>query len=260
MLECQFFYTIINNYISKQNIMSNFTNTKIGYDFDGVIHLDVKPVNVYGERWSFNNIAQPATKIIDQINKTGLHANIYIISARPSNQSNYNIISDFLSKYILPNVLNQIKIYLTSGKSKIDLISKLELDQFYDDSCLRIGQIHNAQLKSVLPKLKKLYLFVPETQVIVQVTKDNINTLCSMPDFLKKLIHESHSIIDTTTNIIELIDKYGYVVSDPAMFSTNYLLKEAIDANDPELILKHMNQLNKFIIDSIIHDSIYFNI
>jgi endonuclease/exonuclease/phosphatase family metal-dependent hydrolase len=152
----------------------NITN-KIGYDFDGVIHRHVgmpQYNNGLSSRhpliYDINNYTEDILfdKIIDNIkskfNDKNID-NIYIITKRSDKCKNK--IYNYLSKYAGIR-LNKNNIICTEGKSKVDYLEKLKINEFYDDSDDNIYEIINNKHKLYV---RKLYLTIPEKHKIKRI-------------------------------------------------------------------------------------------
>jgi hypothetical protein len=135
------------------------------YDFDGVIHKSVTPPDVYGQRneLPIKNYT-PFTKIINQIKNQQLTNKVYIITARDLGDPKP-------LEYLTEHNLSNLEIYYTNNQDKSEIIKKLKITEFYDDSILRINQTYDA----ILPNLKKLYLVIPETDNWIEINDDNID-------------------------------------------------------------------------------------
>ncbi len=134
----------------------------IGYDFDGVIHTYVSDPDILGQRHALDNnisIKYQFTYLLSNIKKQLDNGDsVYIITARDNNSM--SLIRNFLSKTILADY--QIPIYFTNNMDKTNVIAKLHLDEYYDDSCLRINQLTDSMTKNNLPNLKNLYFVNPD--------------------------------------------------------------------------------------------------
>lgn len=167
----------INNIIGRNRIKN------IGYDFDGVLHVDVGPPDIYGQRHPFShrtNNLKPFDKIINQIYlELQSGHNVFIITARSDNSK--TLIKNFLSGTILKNYLNSIPIYCSAGKNKTQILDQLRINIFYDDSCVRILELQKSILNGKLPNMEKLYYVKPELQTWVFVnpsSNTNGSILC----------------------------------------------------------------------------------
>ena len=148
----------------------------IGYDFDGVLHVDVGPEDSQGQRHP-NNFTGPYTpfnEIINQIKEEYRKGyNVYIITAR-GEYSKHTI-----RKFLDDNQLNFIQddhIFFTHNRNKKDILRKYNINIFYDDSCIRIKQLNDS--KSKIPSLKKLYLVHPEKNSWTLITDERLHNFC----------------------------------------------------------------------------------
>lgn len=156
----------------------------IGYDFDGVLHINVGPTDKYGQRNPLTMVGPyvAANQIIKKIYSEIVSGHkIFIVTARSGSISNRKTIFNFLSSTILNPYINLISVYFTSGKNKLNVINELKINIFYDDSCVRIIQLYNGLQNEKLSHLKKLYLVNPinlNNQSLVLINTDNIKKLC----------------------------------------------------------------------------------
>ena len=176
-------YRIIN--VSKASdhlpvILTIISRNKIGYDFDGVYHLDVGSVDQTGQRHPINfGPYRPFNKIINKVYNELIRGDeIYIITARNPSQTSKNVIMNLLSNTKLKPYIDMISIYYTSNYSKVDVIKDKKINEFYDDSCLRINELYQAIANAILPNLKELYLVEPDQKSWIQINKNNIKPLC----------------------------------------------------------------------------------
>ncbi len=149
----------------------------IGYDFDGVLHLEVTKADKDGQRYAVNDTGpyEPFKETIEQIQKNLQNGDrVYIVTSRTHDSSNERTVKKHLKKSDLP----KIPIYFTDGGTKIDIIKKLKISEYYDDSCLQIRELYQARKNGELPHLTELYLAVPEKRKFIQVFK-NFSKLCS---------------------------------------------------------------------------------
>ena len=120
---------------------------KIGYDFDGILTMNVGPIDIRGERHSINTKTKNDVTIFELIRNKILsdvvdQNDIYIISRNKS----YNVIP-LLEKYY-PEIITRIpkKNIITNlgdlSITKSEIILKLGIDEFYDDSPLNIHDIN----------------------------------------------------------------------------------------------------------------------
>lgn len=145
----------------------------VGFDFDGVIHIDVGPTDNYGQRHpliSLDKIPKNKfTKIIDLIKIYKIHNYIiYIITARPSKYK--NIIKETLINFgIFNNIIPYENIICTGdvGGDKINTLYTLEINDFYDDSILHINAVKKYRNKLI--NLKNCYMTVPENNKIYKI-------------------------------------------------------------------------------------------
>jgi len=148
---------------------------KIGYDFDGVLTMNVGPIDINGERHATKDLIifeLIKNKIISELK---LNYQIYIISRnKPPN------VIPLLEKYF-PEIYNKIpkgNIILGLGDlnvAKSQIVYDLGLDAFYDDSPLNLHQI-NRLLKQDIIKTN-LFLVNPDTSSYEKIHKNNYKIL-----------------------------------------------------------------------------------
>ena len=148
-----------------------------GYDFDGVLHTSVSQPDNKGQRHPthFHGPFTPFVKIIEKI-KTNLADgdSVYIITARSSNSKQY--VNEFLDK----NNLSQLKdkVYYTNNQDKTKVLNELQINDFYDDSCLRINELYSKMQSGLLPHLKNLHFVIPEELSWKEVDDEVIKQNC----------------------------------------------------------------------------------
>ena len=145
----------------------------IGYDFDGVLTKNVLDTNILGERHEdLNTQSTPNYVIIDQIKKqTEDRTNIYIISKNDKER----IKSKLNNQLYLPYLISDTNIYANLD-SKVDIIKKLNLNQFYDDSVDNIHEI-NTKLRKQQSMPIELFLVKPESDEIQKIDNENLRVL-----------------------------------------------------------------------------------
>jgi hypothetical protein len=145
----------------------------VGFDFDGVIHKNVTPSDIYGQRHPsipFNTVPlDKFDKIIDliKIYKSNDY-NIFIITSRLKN--NKNLIRKTLDNFSIDkNIIPDDNIVCTgdNGGDKIYMLIKLEINDFYDDSIYHIKSI--IKNKNKLKKLKNCFMTIPEKNKIYKI-------------------------------------------------------------------------------------------
>jgi uncharacterized HAD superfamily protein len=145
----------------------------IGYDFDGVITLNVYDTNILGERHEKQNeISSPNYMIIDQIKEQlKSEAKLFIISKNTKER-----IQNKLKKELFLSYLFDDSNIIAGLDSKVDTIKKLKIDKFYDDSVDNIHEINTVVRKQQLIPLE-LFLVKPETEEIIEIKNDNYRVL-----------------------------------------------------------------------------------
>ena len=152
---------------------------KIGYDFDGVLTMNVGPIDINGECHATKDlikikdlIKKIKNKIISELK---LNYQIYIIS-----QNKTSNVIPLLERYF-PEIYNKIpkeNIILGLGDlnvAKSQIVYKLGLDAFYDDSPLNLHEI-NRLLKQNIIKTN-LFLVNPDTSSYEEIHKNNYKIL-----------------------------------------------------------------------------------
>ena len=111
----------------------------VGFDFDGVIHSDVTPADIYGQRHpniSFYSISStPFCKILNLIKMYNEHNyNIYIITTRSSKSK--QIIKKTLDNFGVSRYIPEQNIITTAdyyNGDKTYVLDRLNIVDFYDD-------------------------------------------------------------------------------------------------------------------------------
>lgn len=175
---------------------------KIGFDFDGVVHIDVTEPDAKGVRHPLNHDdpnPNPFSQMHDIIKSENSKGNeIFVITAR--DEKNYDLIRNYLNKNEL-DFINDDHIILLNNTPKSYALRKYEIQVFYDDSPNYINNIIT-NIDS-LPYLETLYCVYPN--------KHNDN------NFLENKI-ENHKII----NMQQQQSEYAiYIVPDISESYTN---------------------------------------
>ena len=110
-------------------------NKNIGYDFDGVIHTDMKPAAPWETHHPLSYDLKTINKIYDLIRikikyEVENGANIFIITARGMNTCSF--LNAFIQRHIGVNI-KQSNIICTSGGSKINALKSNNIHIFHDD-------------------------------------------------------------------------------------------------------------------------------
>lgn len=196
----------------------------IGFDFDGVLHVDVGYPDRHLQR-NPHNLEGPYTpfeSIINLIRSEYRSGNkIYIITARPNSIKSLNAITYHLKKYDLIDKISGIEF--SNNKSKAKLLEEKMIDTFYDDSCLRIRELFD---NKECPTLKYLYLVYPEFGIWKLVDKDCIDQLCggiqshidSIFSIIREIItdnshREKFITILSDQSIRDKLDKINLIIS-----------------------------------------------
>ncbi|QGR53713.1 nuclease [Moumouvirus maliensis] len=172
---------ITNKSASDHMPIIGYINKNIGYDFDGVLHINVSLPDVEGQRHPPNLTGpyEPFNRIIDDIiNNLKSGDKIFIITARHNRKQNLKSIIDHLNNTKLLNYLNKITILFSGGSDKTKLLHKYKINSFYDDSCLRIKELYLSMKNGHIPDLTELYLVYPEKNNYVKITEENYDHSC----------------------------------------------------------------------------------
>lgn len=145
----------------------------VAFDFDGVIHTEVTLTDKNGIRHPINGLnyipKNPFNKIIDLIKIYHKNKyNIYIITSR-SNISK-NIVIKTLYNFKIYDLIKYI--YFTGDTyngDKTELLDKLNINHFYDDSIYHFNSIINKKRKNKLKNLNKFYMTLPEKNDIFRI-------------------------------------------------------------------------------------------
>lgn len=154
----------------------------IGYDFDGVLHLDVAEPDEMGQRNPFNMTGpyRPFDDIVDQIeNDILMGYKVYIITARFNNYNSRNTIINHLLGTKLRSYIDNIVILFTNGRDKTKMLRKLRINTYYEDSCLRAIELYRAKANELLPYLSCIYYVIPEKRTWYKLNNRIIANLCS---------------------------------------------------------------------------------
>ena len=212
----------------------------IGYDFDGVLHTNVSPPDDQLQRHphSLRGPYDPFNKIILQIKNEILDGHhIYIITARKKTQSNENTIIKHLENNGLKKFINKIKIYFSAGVNKTEIINNIKINAFYDDSCLRILELIQSQVKNLLPYLTQIFLVDPDKKKWYLINEKSIVKMCPINHGTEKsilcykLINLSSQIgiISSNTKIDKCADLINEYVANYQFKFSNPEIKKLLD-------------------------------
>ena len=282
---------IANIYTTESHVLDSHA-LNIGYDFDGVLHTNVSSFDSYGQRHPLNyNYIDPKFSfdaIINQIdNEINLGYNIFIVTARDSDS--LNTIINFLKTTKLDNKIPVSHIYFTKNQNKINILNKLNINIFYDDSCLRVIELYNANTAGKLPELLEIYLVDPKNKSWKIINDQNIsaecdrNSMSKLPEIMikshleavntktKNLIDELNKQIDSmahnihskeiekiTNNISDVIQKNNLKITDlrikKLLVKMNNILDMAVlNENYSKKIVKEINEIQYEILQLIIN-------
>lgn len=168
--------------IIQKSILGGTKHLNIGYDFDGVLHLDVTKADKNGQRYAISDVGpyRPFEGMINDIKRNldfGNH--VYLITARFSDHIDKKSIQNYLEYIGLPKV----PVYFTDGQKKVDVIRQLEINKYYDDSCSQISEIYLAKKRGHLPSLEHIYFVIPEKHKAILITDNNFAQYCSSDHF-----------------------------------------------------------------------------
>ena len=170
----------------RQTTIQGIFKTNYGYDFDGVLHISVTQPDKTGQRhakiWygpyhaeTWYGPYKPFKKIIEKIkNNLSDGDNVYIITARSSDSQ------PTINKFLEDNNLSELKdkVYYTDNQDKTVVLNNLQINEFYDDSCLRINELSSKMKNNLLPHLKKLYFVEPEKLSWIEASDEIIKKEC----------------------------------------------------------------------------------
>lgn len=223
----------------------------IGYDFDGVITKNVLDTNILGERHEdVNASTMPNYLIIDQIkDQVQSGAKVFIIS-----KNNKEKIKNKLDKPLLMSYLFDDKNIIANLNSKVDIIKKLKLDKFYDDSVDNIHEINTKLRKQQLFPLE-LFLVKPEEDKIIKIESDNYRVLTWNTNWKNMFATKDalNSVCRTksvcATNVVNLIKKQlplDFIFIQEAITPEFDVLKDSFDFiitdSQPEKIYTLINK------------------
>jgi hypothetical protein len=149
-------------------IWNRVRERKVGFDFDGVIHVEVEKQDDDGSRSPINHSSYKnrCFKLIcDKIKEYAILGNkIYIITARSSSASKQIIINNLKHCEIEPFMIQDNNIIMLGSKSKAKRAIELRLVEFYDDSMKNIEDFIS-NIPSIAPPFR-LYKAIPEDKRI----------------------------------------------------------------------------------------------
>jgi len=148
---------------------------RIGYDFDGVFHKNVKDNNQIGERdYIEGDSLMPLYTILDRVKKEISDGHeVFIIS-----RNNKEIILENLKKLAIDILFKDENIICDLGKnniSKSKIIKDKNIDVFFDDSIYNIHQINREKKKKNINT--QLYLVDPYLEQYQRIKSNNIKIL-----------------------------------------------------------------------------------
>lgn len=269
----QILTTFSNNYSKVINVKQAsdhmpiiaIVSKNIGYDFDGVLHTSVGKADASDQRNAINieGPYNPFNEIIDQIKKElRMGHNISIITARTNDDINFTAVEKHLDDFIGKNIIdNKISVYFTDGQNKTAFLKKLKINTFYDDSCLRIKELHNSQQFNQLPYLTQLFFVDPDKHLFVLIDDDNINKICrSRNQLISELIalqnyrdnHNNGLFFEKSNKIInKIISDYGYKLNNPNIKMQLRKLNNMIDSGAN---INLVDRIQRNIITMIVKD------
>ncbi|AYV85519.1 MAG: hypothetical protein Satyrvirus21_3 [Satyrvirus sp.] len=210
-------------------IISTITTKKnIGYDFDGVLHVDVSDPDSEGQRHATSEYGpyRPFSEIINKIeNDFGEGYNIYIITARENDKNNREAVKTFINSTKLKKIFDHIKIYYTSNNDKTEIIHQLKINTFYDDSCLRIKELYNSMENNKLPDMEELFFVKPETFSWVIINGQTAKILCNIETSLTKKLRSDPSI-SKINNLVKKMENPNMDEMEPIIKLLNHIIKK----------------------------------
>jgi hypothetical protein len=147
----------------------------VAFDFDGVIHINVTPTDEFGQRHPTNGLycvqQNPFRKIIKLIKFYKKYDyNIYIITSRNEKSKEYVIKT--LENFNLLDIFNEKNIYFTGDTykgDKTELLDKLQINHFYDDSIYHLKSVIRQKKNNKLKNLNRFYLTIPEKNSVLRI-------------------------------------------------------------------------------------------
>ena len=145
----------------------------IGYDFDGVITKNVFDTNILGERHEDVNVyTTPNYMIINQIKEqVKNNSNLFIISKNIKDKIKKKLKDDLYLSFLFDD-----KNIYSDLDSKGDIIKRLKIDKFYDDSVDNIHEINTIIRRQQSIPLE-LFLVKPETEEVIEIKNNNYRVL-----------------------------------------------------------------------------------
>lgn len=147
----------------------------VAFDFDGVIHINVTQTDEFGQRHPVNGLnyvqSEPFEKIIKLINfYKKYNYNIYIITSR--NEKSKQYVMKTLKNFNLLYVFNEKNVYFTGDTykgDKTELLDKLKINHFYDDSIYHLKCVIRQKKMNKLKNLNIFYLTIPEKNSVFKI-------------------------------------------------------------------------------------------
>lgn len=155
----------------------------VGYDFDGVLHIDVlesdemgqrNPIGMHGPYRVFRRMVDNVVQDLSEGN------GVFIVTSRTGTKNNHRVVWKHLEKAGLGPFLDRISVLFTNGKDKAIFVGKYKINTFYDDSCVKIDELYVARKNGWLPYLTNLYFVIPEEDDWVLVDDRNIRNVCGL--------------------------------------------------------------------------------
>ena len=201
----------------------------VAYDFDGVFHLTVKPVNSLGQRHHYpNRKLEPFDYMINRVEDDLAMGNrVIIITARSDKHKDH--ITNFLNSYFKKK---PIHVVYTSGKSKVRELAKYSVNVFYDDSPYNILDAYKARDVMILQMLTDIYYVVPEENRCIWVDEKLANI---MERNIASSIDTLDSILKKKTNIDDLAKQVAFVIRDNNTYLLDPHIRNLVERLDDNL-------------------------
>ena len=215
--------------------VTNKSFTNIGWDFDGVLHLEVTPLlNNNDSRHPYDNTFKGNGHTV-QNHK--LFEELFQKVIIPLNKSNQCIITanthlDVIKKYKYntQDFINIFKYGIVNSFDKIKELQTKKINYFFDDSNKNILDVYKSWFKGGLSDLQKLYKVIPES---IYDIYDHKNNPSDANGTLNPPIVE---ILKTNENIKILTYNIRYDINDGSAVNVYSILKKSIEVEKVDFI------------------------
>jgi endonuclease/exonuclease/phosphatase family metal-dependent hydrolase len=208
--------------------VTNKSFTNIGWDFDGVLHLEVTPLlsnndsrHPYDNTFEGNGHKVQNHKLFEELFKKVIiplnTANQCIITAN----THLDVIQNY--KYNKQDFINIFKYGIINSFDKIKELQTKKINYFFDDSNKNILDVYKSWFKSGLSDLQKLYKVIPES---IYDIYDHKNNPSDANGTLNPPIVE---IFKTNENIKILTYNIRYDLNDDSAVNVHSILKKSIE-------------------------------